>query len=449
MRPFWPEADPPVAAALRRLLAPWERRWIVAVSGGADSIFLLHQCAREGARQGIRPVIVHVNHGLRGDEADEDEAFVRRQARTLRLPLEVVIARPQPSMPGNVAAQARHLRQEALLEAAGSKGLVLLGHHAGDQRETVLMGLLKGKGPLGSAGMRERQGPWVRPLLKLEGAWLRQRLARQGLEHREDGSNRRAWCERNHLRLALLDRHEPGAVEGSRVLDRLAHSLGQARGEMENLVKDLLDHLDFQPNPCGFSLERPTDLSYHEAPCREALRQLGRQVGAWSRDPSRAVLQQAARLWVKGQSGRSVPLGSSRLEVGRNRAWLVLQEPAPLDLMLRPGDVAEGEWGRAGWGPAPAHVLWQWIPAPHLRQVWVRRWRAGDRLPAASGRGPLLADVMGDRGFTPTQKRLQVLLVNEVGQVVASPGLEGPDHAQEGNHHHSIWMTTCPSPLTK
>lgn len=450
MSPRRPAADPPVAVALRRLVATHERRWVLAVSGGADSLFLLHQCAAEAARRGIRPLLVHVNHGLRGDDSDRDEAFVRSQARQLRLPLRVVCARPETPLGGNLHDMARRLRRTALEEAAGPTGLIFLGHHSGDQRESVLAALLKGKSPLACGGMAERQGRWIRPLLGLEGAWMRQRLARAGLSWREDSSNSRPWCERNHLRLELLAALEAGG-EGRRLLDRMGALLRLLAFDSEISSGKLLDQLDLQPNPCGVSLERPRHLSYHEATLVEALRLLCRRLGLWSRDPSQRSLERVAHHWLNGRPGTRVPLGRAWLELGRTKAWLVLKECTPVRLRLEPGMQLGGSWGSCGWSEPPSQVDWLWWPSASLDAVILRRWEAGDRLARGRGRGPLLADLMGDLGFTPTEKALQVVLTNSVGEVLTSPGLVTPLDAgsRETERQLPIWMKSCPYPLTR
>ncbi len=141
----------------------------VAVSGGADSVVLLHVLRRLSSPFGFSLRILHVNHHLRGLESDGDEQFVRDLARELEIEIEVVQA-PVPDSEGNLEQMARDLRRSAFLAWIGSGAVnrVALGHTRSDQAETVLFRLLRGTGLTGLAGMRYvSEDSFVRPLLFL------------------------------------------------------------------------------------------------------------------------------------------------------------------------------------------------------------------------------------------------------------------------------------------
>ena len=134
----------------------------IGVSGGPDSLALLLALAvlhRRGGAAAVTPVAVHVNHHLR-DAAGDDEALVVKVCCRYGLDVHVRHVYPQRRS-GNLAANARALRYEALAGAAGSAraGFVAVAHHADDQFETMLMALGRGTGLNGLAGMR-----WSRPL---------------------------------------------------------------------------------------------------------------------------------------------------------------------------------------------------------------------------------------------------------------------------------------------
>ncbi len=209
-----------VAAALDRLGVSGARLG-VAVSGGADSVFLLH-ALREVHRGPL--VVLHVNHGLRGAASDEDEAFVRRLAG--ELPCAVVRAGP---VEGNLEQFCRRTRLRWFTEwrAVGLVDWVATGHTASDQAETVLLRLLRGTGPTGLRGVLERtKSGLIRPLLGVSREAVREYLTRQGLAWREDASNEDPRFLRNRVRrevLPLLRELSP-AVEGHLV--RLAGIAG-------------------------------------------------------------------------------------------------------------------------------------------------------------------------------------------------------------------------------
>ena len=185
--------------AIRRYdLLPGGTRVAVAVSGGADSVALLHLLLRARARAAgsKSPGLVHVNHQLRGRDADRDEAFCRALAAQLDVPAHVerVGVRQAAAAEGrSIEDAARRRRYAALEEAAQALGAdrVAVGHTRDDQAETVLLKLLRGAGPRGLAGIYPQNGAIVRPLFDVRRQQLRTWLADNGIGHVEDASQRR------------------------------------------------------------------------------------------------------------------------------------------------------------------------------------------------------------------------------------------------------------------
>ncbi len=172
----------------------------VAVSGGADSVVLLHVLQRLAGRFGAGLTVLHVNHHLRGGESDGDEAFVRSLANSLGL---TFLSKQSFIGEGNLEEEARRQRREFFSEWQLSHGLslVALGHTRSDQAETVLHRFLRGTGPTGLAAMRTvtREG-FIRPLLTTSREEVRQWAAAEGLAWREDSSNADLRFTRNRLR---------------------------------------------------------------------------------------------------------------------------------------------------------------------------------------------------------------------------------------------------------
>jgi tRNA(Ile)-lysidine synthase len=171
-----------------------------AVSGGADSVFLLtalHEADRAAA-------VLHVNHQLRGAESDADEAFVRERAASLGLPFHVAHLPPGE---GNTEQQARQLRYKFFADCI-AKGLcdcVATGHTLDDQAETVLFRFLRGSGTAGLSGIRpETDEGVIRPLLRLRRTDIREYLASRDISWREDRSNGDLDFQRNRIRLNVL-----------------------------------------------------------------------------------------------------------------------------------------------------------------------------------------------------------------------------------------------------
>jgi tRNA(Ile)-lysidine synthase len=191
------------------------RHLLVAVSGGLDSTALLHLLHAQAARHRLVLSVGHVNHGLRGEASEADEAAVRALAGRLGLPVRSRRADPRPRREGGpsrtrptLQEAAREARYAALRELAGELGAerIATAHTADDQAETVLLRLLRGSGPDGLAGIPERSGDGVvvRPLLGVPRRALEAWARGEGLVWREDASNAKADYARNRLRLRWL-----------------------------------------------------------------------------------------------------------------------------------------------------------------------------------------------------------------------------------------------------
>jgi tRNA(Ile)-lysidine synthase len=210
------------ARALRTIrrheLFPVGARVLVAVSGGADSVVLLH-LLRVLERRGALAVagIGHLNHQLRGAEADADERFCRELAEREALPFEAGradVAQLAASTGRSIEDAARTARYAFLLSAADRLGaeVIAVGHTLDDQAETVLLRLIRGAGSRGLAGIRPRAGRVVRPLLDIRRHELRRYAADHRLQFREDASNASLTIPRNRIRLELmpvLERYSP------------------------------------------------------------------------------------------------------------------------------------------------------------------------------------------------------------------------------------------------
>ncbi len=176
----------------------------VAVSGGADSVALLHILHRLAGRLGVTPAVLHVNHQLRGAESDGDEEFVRALAGSLGLP--VFTKRTQLGH-GNLEQEARDARREFFQAVRREHGLdrIGLGHTRSDQAETVLFRFLRGSGTAGLAGMRfVTPDGLIRPLLTTGRDEVRGWVRSQGICWREDSTNSDVGFARNRLRQEVI-----------------------------------------------------------------------------------------------------------------------------------------------------------------------------------------------------------------------------------------------------
>jgi tRNA(Ile)-lysidine synthase len=238
----------------------------VAVSGGADSVFLLHALRSLAARLEIRLHVLHLDHALRGPESDADFRFVHDLTAAFHLPLHSALMEPVP--PGENLEQfcrrARH-RFFASVIKAGHVSRVATGHTASDQAETVLMRLLRGAAPTGLLGVLPVTAEGlVRPLLFLRRDSIRSALAAANLPWRDDSSNAASRFLRNRVRTILLPalRAEQPRVDDS--LNRLASAAARDHHFWSELVDQTLSRLS-TPSPAGLELDATALVAIHPA----------------------------------------------------------------------------------------------------------------------------------------------------------------------------------------
>jgi tRNA(Ile)-lysidine synthase len=178
----------------------------VAVSGGADSVCLLYVLLELAPQWDLGLSVLHLDHGLRGEESRQDAEFARGLADRLGLPLSLRETRLAPS-PDNLEQAARQARLAFFREtmAGGTIQRVATGHTRSDQAETVLFRFLRGSGSAGLAGIRPVTSEGiVRPLIEVERSEVRQFLLDRGIAWREDSTNRSLQFARNRIRHELL-----------------------------------------------------------------------------------------------------------------------------------------------------------------------------------------------------------------------------------------------------
>ena len=418
----------------REALVPPGARVHVACSGGGDSVALAALlCAIERETDWSVAGLLHVNHGLRGASADDDEAFCRQFARELGVPITVERV--------DVAARAR--KERISIEAAGHRiryelfervvsqrtaDRIATGHTRDDQAETVLLRLIRGAGPAGLAGIRPRSGPVVRPLLAVRRHELRDYLRRRGLSHREDPSNRDEGVLRNRVRHRLvpfLAEHFSPAITD--VLARSAAIAGDDADWIDAAANAAAAKIVQRTEEC---LEVDTDLLAAEAPAiarrvaRKALERAGgRRVGfdhverlrrlaggdgagPGSADfPGCRVERNESTLRLRRRTGRSAP------EVVSAGFEYPLAVPGAAEI------VEAGMRIVAERGERPARLVARGdvvaLPAGRISPpLTVRSWRPGDtfRPLGLGGRRKKLQDFFVDRKV-PRDRRGTVPLV--------------------------------------
>lgn len=211
-------------------------RALLLLSGGADSMALLHLMPVVERRLGLRLqyAALHVDYRARGADSDRDRAFVEEACARAGVPLRVVrLDRPLAS--ADFQARARALRYAAAHAFAAEQGcdLLVTAHNRDDQAETVLYRMTKYASPRGLVGMRPRETRLARPLLCLGAAEIRAYCAARGIVFGEDVTNRDPRYARNLIRLEVLPRLQQ---INPRVVETLAASAELAAAETDVLT---------------------------------------------------------------------------------------------------------------------------------------------------------------------------------------------------------------------
>ena len=228
---------------------------LAAVSGGADSVALIHILCELAPSRSVRLAIAHLNHGLRLPESDRDAEFVTSLAHNLNLPLfldkiDVHSYRERHKLSPEEAA--RNVRYNFLKQVAEKNDFskIAVGHHLDDNAELVLMFLLRGSGPLGLSGMppiRSGMPPGgeekiIRPLIDIRRSEILEYLSQNKLPYVSDSTNTNRGYLRNRIRHDLIpelaSKYNPNIVE---TLNRLACITQSEEQWMETLVDSIYD----------------------------------------------------------------------------------------------------------------------------------------------------------------------------------------------------------------
>src|SRR5918993_4135879 len=229
----------------RHGMLPAGGRVAVALSGGPDSVALLHLLrALESRGELVLAGAAHFNHQLRAAASDADEAFCRQITAQLGVTLEVgsgdvrAFAREGKR---SIEDAARRMRYEFLSAAAHRLGAdaVAIGHSRDDQAETFLLRLLRGSGTRGLGSIRPRAGIIIRPLLDNTRAELRQFAADEGLTFRQDATNADVTIPRNRIRHELLPYLERSF--SPRIVEVLAREAELAQDDEEKLESEAIE----------------------------------------------------------------------------------------------------------------------------------------------------------------------------------------------------------------
>jgi tRNA(Ile)-lysidine synthetase-like protein len=426
---------------------------VIAVSGGPDSLCLLHLFWRLHQHGGPLPHVVHLDHALRGAESTAEARFVADIAAAWKLPATIhtlpiaTLANGQ-----NLQATARHTRYALLAEVAIATNAraVATGHHADDQAETVLLHMLRGAGPAGLRGMLPIL-PWsgwathhptpppssalptlIRPLLGVRRSQIDDYCAEQQLTPQFDSSNAKRDYTRNRIRLdllPLLSNYNPAIVTSlnqtaainAEIYDFVQHSLDLVWAELATVSAH------------GVSFARTAWQALHPAVRSEAVRRAYHLLApgatlSWERVAAVLAPHQSGRQ-IELPGGVQVRIGAGGVPAFGNEAADLPQLPEPRLHLPAPGRLKlANDWQleatlteQRPTASGPFEALLD--PAALIWPLELRGRLPGDHMRPAGGRGGRkIQDLLSEAGI-PVRMRPRWPLLLSGDTIIWSPNL--------------------------
>jgi tRNA(Ile)-lysidine synthase len=251
---------PSVAAGCLARHVGQNDRLLVGLSGGIDSIVLLHV-----VRSLVRSVsAVHVHHGL-SENADRWEVFCREQCAAWSVPLQVARVDVEQGSADGLEAAARRVRHDVF--ASADVDWILLAHHRGDRAETMMFNLLRGAGVRGAGAMPERKGRLLRPLLSVGRTEIAEYAKTHGLSWVDDQSNADTRYSRNFIRQDILPAIQTRFPAAEVQLASAAARFAEAADLLDDLAR-----LDIGAGPHAFPIALRLLAGLTESRARNVLR---------------------------------------------------------------------------------------------------------------------------------------------------------------------------------
>ncbi len=436
---------------------------VVAVSGGPDSVALLHVLNSLKSIYGLRLHVAHLEHGIRGEESRGDMKFVEELCRSLSIP-STARSEDVPDFAGSrglsLEAAARKVRYAFLEELSKElkAGKIATGHNANDQAETLLLNLLRGAGMAGLSGIRPAmKGKIIRPLIEASREEIEEYIAEKHLDFRLDSSNLDERLERNKVRRVLIPLIEkefnPGIIAA---LARSASIFSVMNMYLSDRVEDAL-------KACAHSKDGRTTIdleAFGDLPRAVKLFTLYTVVRSLEEDEqvvSFDILSAVLNLATRSKSGSRVDIGSGivamkefdKLVIGRdlalvNRYDVRLEVPGttPVEaagctfeteiLNERPGT---GEIYRSG---DTAYFDFGGIDLP----LTARSWREGDKfIPFGLSGTKKVHDVFIDEKVAASRRAMIPIICDGEG-IIWVAGVRRADRARIKDDTRTILKIT-------
>ena len=411
--------------AVRKLFGAGDRV-AVACSGGPDSMALLDLLGRYAPERGLQLSVAHLNHQLRGEDSEKDEAFVRQAAGERGLPFysrRADVAAEAKKSRSNLEATARRLRYDyfnaLIIEKKTEK--VATGHTANDQAETVLLRLVRGSGTRGFAGIYPAvEDKIIRPLLGLTREEVLLYLKDAGVHYHTDPTNFDRRFLRNKIRLDLLPQLRELNPRIVPLLNELAERAGEEEDFLEREAERWLHARKSEKVEIRGGIPSAELTKLPVALQRRVLRRLLKDCGGPDFTLSHAQLETLRRFTAEGKGGKRLELPHGieawkefgRLRVAKSQdadddfcypVEVPGEHPIPelgvrLQFKIYDATAFRRTYNEMEQG---AGVDWSKITPP-LR---LRSWRAGDRFQPLGNRKALKLKELFYRRKVPAARR--------------------------------------------
>ncbi len=387
---------------LRKKITPVkDGKYLLGLSGGADSVALMMLLLPAIRDDRIRVEAVHVNHGLRGTESDDDERFCSELCKKESVPLYIFRVDLSGRKDEASAREARYAAFRKRYAETGADGLIL-AHHADDQAETFIMRLLRGAGPDGLECMKTDEFVGeiriLRPMLSLRREEIRDALRAVGISWREDATNTDTSFLRNRIRYELIPVMNRISEKAVDKICRAASLSGEDNLVLNTMAEELLDRISDERRLDAYELAKePTAIR------RRALRIWWQSHGPVLKERalSAAQTEQLERLLEAEKGKVNLPGG---LHAVRWKRFLFLtkdETAVPEPVMINGTETEFGSFrlteSKSEGNPGDGKRT-QEVPAEFTRGCVIRTRQPGDRIRPFGSRGSRkLQDYLTDR----------------------------------------------------
>jgi tRNA(Ile)-lysidine synthase len=311
---------------------------VAGISGGADSTCLLRVLKELQSGMDLKIHAVHVNHGLRGREADEDQKFVEEICAQWDIPLETFkadiksISRERGISTEEAGREERYRLFGQVLKATGANKIAV-AHQKEDQAETVMLHILRGTGIDGLCGMNIIQGNIIRPLLNVSRRQIIRFLDQNNISYRIDSTNLDSDYTRNRIRNRLFpDISEMFMINPAVQLLRLSEIMREDRDFLNDEAQKAYNIVKTDnKNDIGISVGEL--LNYHPAIIKRIIRLAWEKINKNRKNLEQVHVEQVFDLCLKNQTGKRVVL-PNKIEARISYGQLIFSK--------RPEEIDEG-----------------------------------------------------------------------------------------------------------